>query len=135
MTDTNSLVPGWYPDPDHPQTQRWWNGRTWTPRGRPLVTELDPLGRPIAVVGDLPRPAAAGITYGARYRLRWGGAFLAAYAVSLLVGVAVVLFRQDPVADRTALASLVFDVCVVPALAAVVFGSFANLVIAYPRRR
>jgi hypothetical protein len=28
--------PGWYPDPQQPNTQRYWNGEAWTPQTAPL---------------------------------------------------------------------------------------------------
>ncbi len=27
------VEPGWYPDPDHPGQQRWWDGSQWRGRG------------------------------------------------------------------------------------------------------
>jgi hypothetical protein len=40
MSDTSSpspnVPPGWYPDPDRPQSQRYWNGTNWTDQIAPL---------------------------------------------------------------------------------------------------
>ncbi|PNG19828.1 DUF2510 domain-containing protein, partial [Streptomyces cahuitamycinicus] len=37
---TQETPPGWYPDPgqtsDGPATERWWDGKTWTDRVRPV---------------------------------------------------------------------------------------------------
>lgn len=34
----SSVPAGWYDDPVAPSTQRWWDGRNWTPHVRPVVT-------------------------------------------------------------------------------------------------
>ncbi|MYT04667.1 MULTISPECIES: DUF2510 domain-containing protein, partial [Streptomyces] len=31
---SRTLPPGWYPDPDAPLLERWWNGTAWTDHRR-----------------------------------------------------------------------------------------------------
>lgn len=35
------VLPGWYPDPDGNQCERYWNGDKWTLKTRPLTTHVD----------------------------------------------------------------------------------------------
>lgn len=45
----SSTAPGWYPDPTHTNTQRYWDGRTWTSQTAPAAsvhTEPARRGRP-----------------------------------------------------------------------------------------
>jgi len=40
---------GWYPDPSHRHTHRWWDGSKWTahvPSGRRVMTDAGGLGYP-----------------------------------------------------------------------------------------
>ena len=34
------VLPGWYPDPDGNQCERFWNGDNWTLKTRPLTTPV-----------------------------------------------------------------------------------------------
>lgn len=36
--------PGWYPDPDQPQTQRYWDGDDWTDQRAPLAVQASGSG-------------------------------------------------------------------------------------------
>ncbi len=74
MTGPRPKSPGWYPDPDilpaHKEGLRYWNGRHWTDRRRPIpiMTSLDlqgPFGVALprvlegpARTAELPAPAA-----------------------------------------------------------------------------
>ena len=60
------MPPGWYPDPEPPATQRYWDGKSWTDQRAPLPTSRAPsvslefgltcLGAAIAIIGTfLPR--------------------------------------------------------------------------------
>jgi hypothetical protein len=53
---TQVTPPGWYPDPgqtsDAPPTERWWDGRAWTDRTRPVGSA--------AVWGPPPQPSPTG---------------------------------------------------------------------------
>ncbi len=62
MTTPNQ--PGWYDDPQDPNTQRYWDGRGWTPhrQRRPLSGPVSPGGRgPMASAGP---PTVEGFTAG-----------------------------------------------------------------------
>lgn len=37
MTNTNNPAAGWYPDPQNPMSQRYWDGTTWTDQTRPSM--------------------------------------------------------------------------------------------------
>ncbi len=39
---TATPPPGWYPDPGGSASQRWWDGRAWTPRLQPAGTPTGP---------------------------------------------------------------------------------------------
>lgn len=60
---TQVTPPGWYPDPgqtsDGPATERWWDGRAWTDRIRPVD--------PAASWGPPAQPPAAGAEAGAPF--------------------------------------------------------------------
>jgi hypothetical protein len=45
MTDPTQAAAGWYADPQHPGSERWWNGQQWTEHQRPA-----PFAAPIAPV-------------------------------------------------------------------------------------
>lgn len=34
MADTSPPIAGWYPDPENPDTDRWWNGSSWSDQRR-----------------------------------------------------------------------------------------------------
>lgn len=37
MTDVHTAQPGWYPEPDGTEGQRWWDGSRWTEYATPLA--------------------------------------------------------------------------------------------------
>lgn len=37
MTNTNNPAAGWYPDPQNPTAQRYWDGIMWTDHTQPLM--------------------------------------------------------------------------------------------------
>jgi hypothetical protein len=49
---------GWYPDPDHAGTQRFWDGRNWTDQRAPLGS-VGPSASPRLIAGVLGGAAAA----------------------------------------------------------------------------
>ncbi|RZQ64516.1 DUF2510 domain-containing protein [Amycolatopsis suaedae] len=60
---TSPRRPGWYADRTQPQRQRWWDGRAWSERTRPvgggtLFTE------PVLLVGRQPRQVGTAREYG-----------------------------------------------------------------------
>lgn len=42
------LEPGWYPDPEGEPKERYWDGRGWTDRTRPMVISIRPRTPPPA---------------------------------------------------------------------------------------
>jgi len=43
---SENLSPGYYPDPNDPSTQRWWNGQAWSgENGRPAESKDARLGK------------------------------------------------------------------------------------------
>jgi Protein of unknown function (DUF2510) len=50
--DAADVPAGWYPDPDQPQTQRYWDGSDWTNQHAPLA-ETRNTGAAIAVTPSL----------------------------------------------------------------------------------
>jgi hypothetical protein len=60
MSDTSQPVAGWYPDPENPTAERWWDGTGWTDHRRASTVA------PAATYGGLPAytPAPAS-PYGA----------------------------------------------------------------------
>lgn len=93
---TQVTPPGWYPDPgqtsDGPAAERWWDGRAWTDRTRPVepAASWGPPAQPSAV-GAPPGDPYAGVPYpGAGPAPRRGlartGAAVAA-AVVVLAGI------------------------------------------------
>lgn len=40
-TPSPNVTAGWYPDPDRPQSQRYWDGETWTDQIAPLAVPKD----------------------------------------------------------------------------------------------
>lgn len=74
---------GWYPDPEHPGHQRWWDGRQWAPAHLDAVAERD-----YPDVGDL---LGRAFTRALRH---WRSYALVALATSVVSGVLVaVMFR------------------------------------------
>ncbi|WP_449350130.1 DUF2510 domain-containing protein [Streptomyces shaanxiensis] len=77
---SRTLPPGWYPDPDAPQEERWWDGTAWTDHRR------------APEVPGPPRPAAGGASGGAKgIALTLSGIVL----VAALVSGALALARGD----------------------------------------
>jgi hypothetical protein len=60
MTDANNPAAGWYPDPQTPLQQRYWDGALWTEQTRPVT--------PVTASSPVPPPpsgfAATGFTPG-----------------------------------------------------------------------
>jgi hypothetical protein len=48
MTNANNPAAGWYPDPQSPMQQRYWDGANWTEQTRPVmpVTAASPVPPP-----------------------------------------------------------------------------------------
>ncbi|AWW36714.1 membrane protein [Streptomyces sp. AS58] len=108
---TQETPPGWYPDPgqtsDGPASERWWDGRAWTDRTRPVGPAAawgPPVGPPtvdaaqqqtvfpghIGYPGQPPQPPAA-----PRRGLRAGIAVTAAAVVLACIGVGVYALTDD----------------------------------------
>jgi hypothetical protein len=69
MSDTAVQPPaGWYPDPQNPAGQRWWNGQTWADSNQPVLVQ------PIAVKNN--GLAIASMVLGILW-LYWVGSVLA----------------------------------------------------------
>lgn len=109
MTNTPA---GWYPDPEQPLQQRWWDGSTWTDHRQPAPA---PAGPPSAATN--PQQAGAtsavgGDATGSRPRWLLPVAVLGVLAVVAIVG-AVLLGGDDGPSSRgvpTAVTSGVVDV-------------------------
>jgi hypothetical protein len=60
MTNANNPAAGWYPDPQSPIQQRYWDGANWTEQTRPVM--------PVTAASPVPPPpsgfAATGFTPG-----------------------------------------------------------------------
>lgn len=65
-----TAAPGWYPDPDQVETQRYWDGAAWTDQRAPLSTSAPqatrslPIGAWIAGVGILAIVVGVFLPYG-----------------------------------------------------------------------
>ncbi|MDQ1246589.1 MAG: hypothetical protein QG597_957 [Actinomycetota bacterium] len=60
-----AAAPGWYPDPQHHGTQRYWNGESWTAQTAPLAPpQATP---PPQVVVNVAQTAGHQHGHGARY--------------------------------------------------------------------
>ncbi len=110
--------PGWYPDPERPGTQRWWDGEAW---GTP-VAQAQP-GPPVTAAA----PAPAGIPSESR---TWAmvahlSALVAAFVALAFLGPLVVyLVRQnDPFAREQAAEALNFQ------LSALLYGFIGGFVL------
>lgn len=44
MSDQGGTAPGWYPDPNDPATQRYWDGSQWTEHTAPVSGEVSASG-------------------------------------------------------------------------------------------
>jgi len=55
MSGTNTAPPGWYPEPDGTEGQRWWDGTRWTEYATPLAAPPSP-----QVASHAPSEGAAG---------------------------------------------------------------------------
>ena len=42
MTDQGQPPAGWYPDPDEPANQKYWDGTSWTEHATPAATSVPP---------------------------------------------------------------------------------------------
>ena len=42
MNENETPQPGWYPDPEMAQTQRYWDGSTWTDHRAPAAPQVAP---------------------------------------------------------------------------------------------
>src|SRR4051794_24046719 len=56
--DTAKAAPGWYPDPEHEDQERYWHGDYWTEERRP---RQDRLGRPLTPKPERPNELSRGI--------------------------------------------------------------------------
>lgn len=74
--------PGWYRDPQRPDTERWWDGATWTASTRPVVTSAGS------------RPSDRGPAR--RSRLRELAALCAVLVVLVGVVIAAVVAHHHP---------------------------------------
>ena len=55
MSDTSQPVAGWYPDPENPAAERWWDGTGWTDHRRAsTVAPASPGGQPGPSYGGVP---------------------------------------------------------------------------------
>lgn len=105
----SSTPAGWYPDPEVPGQQRYWDGTAWTEHRAPAIG-----GAPPPPSGFSPPPAYQSVGYG--YTAGGGdaasfGARLGAYLLdSLIVGVPLALVQTAAAAASTALAVLVYVV-------------------------
>ncbi|MFD1660602.1 DUF2510 domain-containing protein, partial [Streptomyces caeni] len=69
---TQVTPPGWYPDPgqtsDGPATERWWDGKAWTDRTRPVdpAVSWGPPAQPPGAGAEAGGPFAAAPYPGAR---------------------------------------------------------------------
>lgn len=65
---------GWYPDPSRPDSQRYWDGRSWTDDRAPMATQpespmtTEPVGDPVPVYSP---EQIARLERRARNRLMW----------------------------------------------------------------
>src|ERR1700733_13164235 len=53
------VAAGWYPDPEHPGQQRYWDGAAWAPPGAAPGAAPPPMAPPPAgyALGQMPTPA------------------------------------------------------------------------------
>lgn len=139
---TATNTPGWYPDPDGGQGQRWWNGVGWsdarrgagtTPAvppqvaGPPAVVGQEPAG--LTPPGQVPATQAPVIYSASNPAPQYPGQIPAPGAPGYTARAAVTLdARQNPMAVYSFVAGIIaffFNVLLVPSILAVVFGSRA----------
>lgn len=78
MTDARNLpAAGWYPDPENPAGERWWNGASWSDQKRASQTVVPPV--PSAPAGYTAPPTAdqayTGAPAGQDGGLQYGSAY------------------------------------------------------------
>lgn len=89
-SDGRSAAPGWYPDPHDPRMARWFDGRDWTQRTRPIPS-LDEPPSPLPPSPFVPAASPRGATDPSSSALGWSLVAVLAVAVVVIIGVAVVV--------------------------------------------
>ncbi|MGN6501634.1 MAG: DUF2510 domain-containing protein, partial [Pseudolysinimonas sp.] len=62
MSDPNALpAAGWYPDPEDAESDRWWNGVSWSDqrRARNAASGWAPVAGPVTTASARPVPPVA----------------------------------------------------------------------------
>lgn len=98
---------GWYPDPQQPDTQRYWDGQRWTEHTAPLAPQAPPATQPATVGMYAPPPAAPTKTAAAGTKMttqkKWliGGGIAAGIIVVGSIGNAIGAGNRAPEPEPT----------------------------------